>query len=86
MTDDKHDPPSRVRLGNRALVVIEDVVYVSIAALLAIGSLVLVVRAGIELFDGAQKEGGEALIDTLDAILLVFIFVELLYAVRITLK
>ncbi|MCW2681388.1 MAG: hypothetical protein JWM62_2789 [Frankiales bacterium] len=86
MTDDKHDPPSRVRLGNRALVVVEDVVYVSIAVLLAVGSLVLVVRAGIELFDGAQKKGGEALIDTLDAILLIFIFVELLYAVRITLK
>lgn len=86
MTDEKHDPPSRVRLGNRALVLIEDVVYVSIAALLAVGSLVLVVRAGMELFDGAQKKGGEALIDTLDAILLIFIFVELLYAVRITLK
>ncbi len=86
MTEDKHDPPARVRLGNRALVVVEDVVYVSIAALLAVGSLVLVVRAGIELFDGAQQKGAEALIDTLDAILLVFIFVELLYAVRITLK
>ena len=86
MTDDKHDPPARVSIGNRALVVVEDVVYVSIAALLAVGSLVLVVRAAIELFDGAQKKGGEALIDTLDAILLIFIFVELLYAVRITLK
>ncbi len=86
MTDDKHDPPARVRLGNRALVVIEDVVYVSIACLLAAGALVLVVRAAIELFDGAQQKGGEALIDTLDAILLIFIFVELLYAVRITLK
>ncbi|MDP9466568.1 MAG: phosphate-starvation-inducible PsiE family protein [Actinomycetota bacterium] len=30
--------------------------------------------------------GPDAFIDTLDAILLVFIFVELLYAVRITLK
>jgi uncharacterized membrane protein (DUF373 family) len=86
MTEDKHDPPSHVRLGNRALVVVEDLVYVAIAVLLAAGSLVLVVRAGIELVDGAQKKGGEALIDTFDAILLIFIFVELLYAVRITLK
>ena len=86
MTEDKHDPPTHVSLGNRALVLVEDLVYVSIATLLAVGSLVLVVRAGIELFDGAQKSGGEALIDTLDAILLIFIFVELLYAVRITLK
>ena len=86
MTEQQPDPPSRVRLGNRALVVVEDLIYVSIAVLLAAGSLVLVLRAGIELFDGAQKDGGEALIDTLDAILLIFIFVELLYAVRITLK
>jgi uncharacterized membrane protein (DUF373 family) len=86
MSEDQHDPPAAVRLGNRALVVVEDLVYVSIAVLLAAGSLVLVVRAGIELFDGAREKGGEALIDTLDAILLIFIFVELLYAVRITLR
>jgi uncharacterized membrane protein (DUF373 family) len=86
MTEDKHDPPAHVRLGNRALVLVEDLVYVSIAMLLGAGSLVLVVRAAIELFNGSQDKGGEALIDTLDAILLIFIFVELLYAVRITLK
>ena len=86
MADEKHDPPTHVRLGNRALVLVEDLVYVSIAALLAAGSLVLVARAAIELVSGAQAKGGEALIDTLDAILLIFIFVELLYAVRITLK
>lgn len=86
VTEPQKEPPVHVRLGNRALVVLEDLVYVSLALLLAAGALVLVVRAGIELVDGAQQEGGEALIDTLDAILLVFIFVELLYAVRITLK
>ena len=86
MTDAKHDPPSHVRLGNRALVLIEDLVYVSIAVLLGVGAVVLVVQAGIELFSGAQEGGADALVETLDAILLVFIFVELLYAVRITLK
>ena len=86
MTKDEKDPPPPGRLGNRALVMVEDLVYVSIAILLAGGALVLVARAAIELFAGAQKAGGEALIDTLDAILLIFIFVELLYAVRITLK
>ncbi len=86
MTDAEQDPPAHVRLGNRALVVVEDLVYVSIAVLLAAGALVLVVRAGLALVDGAQQDGAEALIDTLDAILLIFIFVELLYAVRITLK
>ncbi len=73
-------------MGNRALVLIEDAIYVSIAALLALGAIVLVVRAAIELVNGALASGPDPLLDTLDAILLVFIFVELLYAVRITLK
>ncbi|MCW2713267.1 MAG: hypothetical protein JWN88_314 [Frankiales bacterium] len=83
---EKETPPLHVRWGNRAFVLLEDAIYVSIAALLGVGAVVLVVRAGMALFDGAQDEGPDALLDTLDAILLVFIFVELLYAVRITLK
>jgi uncharacterized membrane protein (DUF373 family) len=82
----KDDPPRHVRLGNRALVVVEDVVYVSIAVLLAAGAAVLVVRAAIELVKGAGEGKPDAMIEVLDALLLVFIFVELLYAVRITLK
>ena len=79
-------PPRHVRLGNRALVVVEDVIYVSIAVLLASGAAVLVVRAAIELVKGATDGKPDAMIEVLDALLLVFIFVELLYAVRITLK
>ena len=86
MTQPGEQPPSHVRFGNRALVLVEDVVYASIALLLAVGCGVLVVRAAIELYEGARDGGQDALIDTLDAVLLVFIFVELLYAVRITLK
>ncbi len=86
MADKQEPPPVHVRLGNRLLVVIEDLVYVSLAVLLAGGAMVLVVRAATELVSGARADTSEALIDTLDAILLVFIFVELLYAVRITLK
>ncbi|MGI8537858.1 MAG: phosphate-starvation-inducible PsiE family protein [Mycobacteriales bacterium] len=84
--DTKKNPPVRVSLGNRALVLIEDAVYVSIAVLLAIGAVILVVRSFVALAQGALDSGQDALLDTLDAILLVFIFVELLYAVRITLK
>jgi uncharacterized membrane protein (DUF373 family) len=79
-------PPPHVRLGNRALVLVEDAVYVSIAVLLAVGAAILVGRAAFILAKGAVDTGPDAFIDTLDAILLVFIFVELLYAVRITLK
>ena len=82
----KHETPPHVRLGNRLLVVVEDLVYVSIAVLLSTGCVVLVVQAAIELVKGIGGEGPDALLETLDAILLVFIFVELLYAVRITLK
>jgi uncharacterized membrane protein (DUF373 family) len=84
--DTKEDPPVRVSLGNRALVLVEDAIYVSISALLSLGAIVLVVRAAIELVNGALASGPDPLLETLDAILLVFIFVELLYAVRITLK
>ena len=86
MTAPGDRPPPHVRLGNRALVLVEDAVYVSIAALLGVGAAVLVVRAAVELYQGALDGGQDSLIETLDAILLVFIFVELLYAVRITLK
>ena len=86
MTTPDEQPPRHVRLGNRALVLVEDAVYVSIAALLGVGAAVLVVRAGVALYEGALDGGQNSLIETLDAILLVFIFVELLYAVRITLK
>ena len=86
MTKPDEHPPAHVRLGNRALVLVEDAVYVSIAVLLAVGAAILVVRAGFTLAKGAVDSSPDAFIDTLDAILLVFIFVELLYAVRITLK
>lgn len=86
MSEKKEDKPTHVNLGSRALVLVEDLVYVSLAILLSVGAIVLVVRSAVALYDGARSDGSEALIDTLDAILLVFIFVELLYAVRITLK
>ncbi len=86
MSEPDEQPPAHVRLGNRALVLVEDAVYVSIAVLLAAGAGILVVRAGLTLAKGAVDSSPDAFIDTLDAILLVFIFVELLYAVRITLK
>lgn len=78
--------PRHIRLGARLLALVEDAVNVSIAVLLAAGAGILVVRAAVDLVKGATAGTSDALIDTLDSILLVFIFVELLYAVRITLK
>ena len=70
-TDEK--PPAHVRLGNRALVLIEDAVYVSIAVLLAVGAAILVGRAAFILAKGAVDTGPDAFIDTLDAILEAYI-------------
>ena len=80
------ETPGYVRLGRRLLTVAEDVVYVSIAVLLVAGCGVLLVKAAVELVSGAREGPAGALIETLDALLLVFIFVELLFGVRSTLQ
>lgn len=79
-------PPAPIRFGNRLLVVVEDVIYVSIAALLAVAALVMTVRSAGTLIDRSTESGPDVMLDVLDGLLLVFIFVELLYAVRTTLK
>ena len=84
MTRDKQ--AERVSWGNRLLVIVEDVIYVSIAVLLAAGAAVLVVRSAVVLVNGTLDGDKSSLVDLLDTLLLVFIFVELLYAVRTTLK
>jgi uncharacterized membrane protein (DUF373 family) len=85
-TPDDEPTPERVLFGNRVLVVVEDVIYVSIAALLALAAGVVLVQSGIELVKGAKESDPNSLVTLLDSLLLVFIFVELLYAVRTTLK
>ena len=79
-------PPPAVRFGNRLLVLVEDVIYVSIAVLLAGAALVMTVRSAGALLDSSTESGPDVMLEVLDGLLLVFIFVELLYAVRTTLK
>lgn len=81
------DVPRHVRLGNRLLEVAETVVYVGIAALLVAIAVVVIGRTAADLpalftggFDGTQSTA----LELLDSLLLVFIVVELLYAVRMT--
>jgi uncharacterized membrane protein (DUF373 family) len=82
----EEDQDRAVAFGNRLLRVVEDILYVAIAALLAIGAGVLLVEAGGELVRAATKgDVGGAMLDMLDTLLLVFIFAELLFAVRSTL-
>ena len=79
------DTPRYTRLGNRLLEVGEDVVYVGIASLLLVTAVVLLGVAVGEVVSLVRERGQEPAIAVLDTLLLVFIVVELLSAVRTTL-
>ena len=81
----RDDTSTLVRFGNRLLGAIEDVLYIAVATLLATAASVVLFRAAIELFRSSQVDRPQAMLPVLDELLLVFIFVELLYAVRTTL-
>jgi uncharacterized membrane protein (DUF373 family) len=71
--------------GERILRVAEDTVYVAVAILLVIGALVLLADAATEL--GGIADGADiAVLALLDRLLLVFVLVELIFAVRMTLQ
>lgn len=70
--------------GERVLRIAEDAVYVVVAILLVVGALVLLVDAAGEL--GGIGDGPDsAVLALLDRLLLVFVLVELIFAVRMTL-
>ena len=79
------DRPGYVRLGDTLLSRTEDAVYAGIAALLAVSAVALLVSAAAGLADLADSSTSEIVLTVLDRLLLVFIVVELLYAVRTTL-
>lgn len=81
------DPPPRyVRIGNALLGISEDVIYVGIAALLAVSAGALLVAAASDLSRLTDADTGEVVLKVLDRLLLVFIVVELLFAVRVILS
>ena len=81
---DPEEPPRYVRIGNALLAVAEDVIYVGIAVILAVAGLALLVSAGMRIGDllGGDEAANEVVLRALDTLLLVFIVVELLFAVR----
>jgi len=82
----KHQEDERQRLADRILAIVEDVIYWGIAVVLVAGALVLL---GVQVYSFTKLPGdGSAavLLEILDGLLLVFIFVELLFAVRATLS
>ena len=73
--------------ANRAdsvLAAAETGLYVGIAVLLLLGAFVLLLVAGRDLLDVFDQFGSDPIVEALDTVLLLFILVELLSAVRIT--
>jgi uncharacterized membrane protein (DUF373 family) len=86
--DPEHRPPASGlgRAGTRALEVAENVVYTGIALLLVVAALVLLVLAGRTTWSVFSDFSQGPMLELLDVLLLVFIVVELLFAVRTTVE
>jgi phosphate starvation-inducible membrane PsiE len=82
-TDDEED---RQLFADRALSIAEDAVYWAIAALLIAGSVALLVAQVNTLLGLRHSPSSTVMLELLDGLLLIFIFVELLYAVRTSLR
>ena len=78
--------PDRVERADNGIRLVEDVIYVAVAALLVVGAGALLVSAAVTLFTDLLSHTEEAVKAVLDVLLLVFILVELLGAVRTTLR
>lgn len=75
-----------VRVARRALTLGEDVLYVAIAVLLVAGGVVVLGYAASTFLDLRTDTVPTFALSLLDSLLLVFLFVELLAAVKLTLK
>ncbi len=73
-------------IGERTLRLAEDAVYVAVAALLVVGAVVLLASAFGELGGLTDGPVDTTVLKLLDRLLLVFILVELIFAVRMTLS
>ena len=80
------DAPSTDRPVERLLGRAEDVVYVGIAAVLFVSALYLLVVAGDQLLEVLDDFTSAPIVEVLDTLLLVFIVIELLSAVRSTMS
>jgi len=76
----------RQRLADRVLSMFEDAVYWAIAVVLVAGSVALLVAQFNTMFRLRSASASTVMLEILDGLLLIFIFVELLYAVRACLR
>jgi uncharacterized membrane protein (DUF373 family) len=81
--DDQED---RQLFADRVLGVLEDVVYWAVAVVLVIGCVALLVAQFNTMLRLRAVPASTVMLQVLDGLLLIFIFVELLYAVRSCLR
>ncbi|MEP7112486.1 MAG: phosphate-starvation-inducible PsiE family protein [Ilumatobacteraceae bacterium] len=72
--------------ADAVLAATENAVYLGIAGLLLLSAIVLLVVAARDLLDVVDQFGSDPIVEVLDTLLLLFILVELLSAVRITIS
>lgn len=76
----------RQRLADRILSILEDAIYWAIAVMLVAGSGALLVSQFNTMLRLRSTPANTIMLEILDGLLLIFIFVELLYAVRTSLR
>lgn len=76
----------RQRFADRVLSIAEDTVYWAISVLLLVGSIALIVAQVNVMLRLKNTPASQIMLELLDGLLLIFIFVELLYAVRTCLR
>ena len=84
--EDEEDEEDRQLFADRVLLFLEDAVYWAIALVLVVGSGALIVSQFNTLLRLRDAPAKVVIVDVLDGLLLIFIFVELLYAVRSCLR
>ena len=80
------DEEERQVLADRVLGMLEDAVYWAIAVVLVVGSVALLIAQFNTMLRLRNTPATTVMIEILDGLLLIFIFVELLYAVRSSLR
>ena len=80
----KPDAPRHTKLLDRTIEVAETIVYIGIAFLLLITAIALLVQAVTNMTALFGEDSANVALEVLDTLLLVFIVVELLFAVRAT--
>lgn len=85
-TDETENEEDRQRLADRVIGAVEDAVYWGIAVVLVAGCIALLVSQFNTLLRLRSAPSSTVMLEILDGLLLIFIFVELLYAVRACLR